>query len=385
MDTVKAELAELQIIKDLKPMLGSEGPCLSVYLSLTTAPGAQGAKTNSLHWKEVLGELQGKIDQWGAEGRELLESVSDFDSLIDGVELKGKSIAVFRSKDIFQIAFLQEETASRAEMGPQFYIRPLLPELVKHKLFYILALSQNDVRMLRCTLTSSEPVPLIGNVKTNFDDYQDMQKPDHNDKNRASPGPSSGSSVGIMQGTSTDAEARDEYLTHFYKQIGLGVFEALRGKNEPVVPVGVDYELALYRRVNSYPHLTEEGVHGAPNGLKAGEMHARAIEVLAKEYENKLDKVLAEYDHKVGGGASNRLKDVVKAAHDGRVLTLIVSDSLAPTGTFDEATDQASGGAGDQDLVNDAAVQTILHAGNVFVAPNKKMPNGAPMAAVFRY
>src|SRR5947209_5027312 len=255
METVKAEVAELQTIKDLKPMLENEGPCLSAFLSLSTAPNAQGMKTNSLLWREMIDQLRGQSEKWGAEGRELLESVSDWDALTGDLELRGKSIAVFRSKDIFRVVFLQEETANRAEIGPVFYIRPLLPELVKNKLFYVLALSQNDVRMLRCTLTSSEEVPLGGGVKTSFDAYQDMQKPDHNDKNRSSPGPSSGSSKGIMQGTSTDAEARDEYLTHFYKQIGLGVFEALRGKTEPVVPVGVDYELALYRRVNSYPHL----------------------------------------------------------------------------------------------------------------------------------
>jgi hypothetical protein len=385
MQTVKAEVAELQTLKDLKPMLESEGPCLSIYISLSTAPHAQGANTNALLWREGIDGLRGQIDQWGAEGRELLESVADWGALTEDLELRGKSMAVFRSKDFSRVVFLQEETANRAEIGPQFYIRPLLPELTKDKLFYILALSQKDVRMLRCTLTSSEEVPLGGGVKTDFGDYQDMQKPDHNDKNRASAGPSSGTSKGIMQGTSTDSEARDEYLTHFYKQIGLGVFEALRGKTEPVVPVGVDYELALFRRVNSYPHLSEESVHGAPNGLKAGEMHARAIEALSKNYEKKLEVVLAEYDHKVGGGASNRLKDVVTAAHDGRVLTLVVSDSLTPTGTFDEATNQAIGGKGDQDLVNDAAVQTILHAGNVLVAPNSKMPNGAPVAAIFRY
>lgn len=384
MQTVKAEVAELQTLKDLKPMLESEGLCLSIYIPLSTAPNAQGAKADSLLWRESIDALQSQIDPYGAEGRELLESVSDWNALTEDVELRGKSLAVFRSKDVFRLVLLHEETANRAEIGPQFYIRPLLPELTKDKLFYILALSQKNVRMLRCTLTSSEEIPL-GGVKTNFDDYQDMQKPDHNDKNRASAGPSSGTSKGIMQGTSADSEARDEYLTHFYKQIGLGVFEALRGKTEPVVPVGVDYELALFRRVNSYPHLSEESVHGAPNGLKAGEMHARAIEALAKDYEKKLDKALAEYDHKVGGGASNRLKDVVTAAHDGRVLTLIVSDSLTPTGTFDEATNQAIGGKGDQDLVNDAAVQTILHAGYVLVAPNSKMPHGAPVAAIFRY
>ena len=385
MQIVKPEVAELQTLKDLKPMLESEGPCLSIYLSLSTAPHAQGAKANALLWRESVDALQGQIDKWGAEGRELLQSVSNWDALTEDLELRGKSMAVFRSKEISRVIFLQEETANRAEMGSQFYIRPLLPELTKDKLFYILALSQNNVRMLRCTLTSSEEVPLTGGTTTSFQTYQDSVKPDQDQVNRTSAGPSSGSSKGAVGTTNTERETKDEYLLHFFKQINTGVNEVLRGKTEPIVLAGVDYELSLYKRVNSYPHLSEESVHGAPNGLKAGEMHTRAIEALAKDYEKKLDKVLAEYDHKVGGGASNRLKDVVTAVHDGRVLTLIVSDSLTPTGAFDEATNQAIGGKGDQDLVNDAAVQAILHAGNVWVAPNSKMPNGSPVAAVFRY
>jgi Bacterial archaeo-eukaryotic release factor family 7 len=72
-------------------------------------------------------------------------------------------------------------------------------------------------------------------------------------------------------------EDKDEYLAHFYKQIDRGLNEILRGKTEPVVPVGVEYELALYRSVNTYPHLAEEVVHGAPNSLKAGEMHALSM------------------------------------------------------------------------------------------------------------
>ncbi len=102
-----------------------------------------------------------------------------------------------------------------------------------------------------------------------------------------------------------------------------------------------------------------------------------------------MDEILAEYNHKVGSGASNRLKDVVLAAHEGRILHLVVSDQLSPTGTFDLETYQVTGGAKggiqDQDLVNDAAVQTLLHAGNVFVTSNKKLPQGSPVAAVFRY
>jgi hypothetical protein len=191
-----------------------------------------------------------------------------------------------------------------------------------------------------------------------------------------------------MFSTSTDKEDKDEYLAHFYKQIDRGLNELMRGKTEPVVPVAVEYELALYRSLNTYSHLVKE-VQGAPNSLKAGEMHARALDAIARQYEKSVDDALAEYNHKVGGGASNRLKDIVPAAHDGRVLTLLVSDSAEIPGSFDETTykvkGRESGTSEDEDLINDAVVQTILHAGHVFVVPNRKMPNGAPLSAIFRF
>ena len=40
----------------------------------------------------------------------------------------------------------------------------------------------------------------------------------------------------------------------------------------------------------------------------------------AQKSRDDLDEALIEYDHKVGGGASNRLKDVIKASNVGRVL-----------------------------------------------------------------
>jgi hypothetical protein len=163
----------------------------------------------------------------------------------------------------------------------------------------------------------------------------------------------------------------------------------LRGKTEPLVLCAVEYEIPIYTEVNSYPYLAEESVQGAPNGLKAGEMHARAIDALDRCYAGKVDAALAEWNHKVGGGASSRLKEVVTAAHDGRVLTLLVSDSFEKTGTFDEETHtvkgRETGTASDEDLINDAAVQTALHGGRLLVAPHHKMPNGAPMAAIYRF
>lgn len=358
-------------------------------MPLDAAPANQSAKANALRWRECLRTLEPKIQQNGSEAHNLLESVSDWNTIWAEGRRASKSIAVFRSQDVFRVTAVDESVRGKAVLGPHFYVRPLLPGLTRENAFYILALSQKDVRVLRCTRSTSDEVGLPASVATSFDGYMNIAKPDHVTDNRSSPGPSAGSSKGVMFSTSTDKEDKGEYLAHFYKQIDRGLNEILRGKTDPVVPVGVEYELALYRTLTTCLHIIEEGVHGAPNSLKAGEMHARALDALSSQYNKKVDEALAEYNHKVGGGASNRLKDIVPSAHDGRILTLLVSDSLETTGSFDEATHtvkgRKTGSSEDEDLVNDAVVQTILHAGQVFVVPNGKMPNGAPLSAVFRF
>lgn len=79
----------------------------------------------------------------------------------------------------------------------------------------------------------------------------------------------------------------------------------------------------------------------------------------------------------------------MKAAFDGRVSDLVLAEGAQYRGNFDEATQRVRGHkqavAGDEDLLNAAAVQTILHSGQVFVVPANKVPHGAPAVAVFRY
>ncbi|MBV8895435.1 MAG: hypothetical protein JO051_02910 [Acidobacteriaceae bacterium] len=388
MDTIKAELIRFETVKDLKGILGVEGPCVTLYMPVAEGTANQAAKASALEWRELIRQIEPKAAELGGHGRELLEPISDWEAVFPEGAPQGESLAVFRSPDLFRVAWLDERVPSQAVISPHFQVRPMLRELTGHKTFYILALSQKNVRLLHCTMRSSEEVPFPVGVKTSYGDYMNSPKPDHTLDNRASGGPDMGGGA-VMFGTAADAVDKKDDLGHFYRHIDNGLNEALRGKTEPVVLAAVEYELPIYRSVTKFPHLAEEAVHGAPNSLKAGEMHARAIDAIRRCYDHKVDEALAEYNHKVGGGGTNRLKDVVTAAHDGRVLTLLVSDSLQTTGVFDEATHtvkgRETGTAEDEDLVNDAVVQTILHAGQIYVAPNNKMPHGSAVAAIYRF
>lgn len=398
METLTVELVRFQNAEDLKTMLSADGPCLTVYMPLgRDAAGEKAEKHQDLKLRELLRTVETKAEQLGEKGRELLAAAGHWDGIRDAIgdqmvkdQRAPASMAVFRSENVFQVALIDHPVAERAIIGPSFYIRPVLSELVKGRTFYLLALSEKNTRLLKCTRRSSEEIPLPHSVHVSFEEWMNQTKPDHTAVNNAMTSGSQGQSgPNALAPKGADRERKDEYLAHFFKQIAHGVNEVLKGKTEPLVLCAVEYEVPVYREVNQYPNLVSEEVHGAPNSLKSGEMHARAMEALERSYQQKVDEILAQWNHLVGGAASSRIKEVVTASYEGRVSTLLISDSDEKTGVYDEATHSVkareTGGPADEDIVNEAAVQTILHAGKVLVAPHRKMPNGNAVAAIYRY
>jgi hypothetical protein len=151
MSTIRGEPVLFPELKDLKTLLSSKSPCLSVYMPLSTVSREglnPNAKQNELTWNECLQTLQDRVNRFGSAGRDLLDSVRNWDSVapesVENGSAHARSIAVFRSPDLLEVALLDREVTARAVLGPHFYIRPLLAELVRDRSFYLLALSQKN-------------------------------------------------------------------------------------------------------------------------------------------------------------------------------------------------------------------------------------------------
>ena len=77
------------------------------------------------------------------------------------------------------------------------------------------------------------------------------------------------------------------------------------------------------------------------------------------------------------------------SAHRGRVEVLFVPLGKRSWGTFDEDGEKVSlhakRGPGDEDLLDRAALETMLNGGMVYAVKPEAMPADLPVAAVFRY
>ncbi len=86
---------------------------------------------------------------------------------------------------------------------------------------------------------------------------------------------------------------------------------------------------------------------------------------------------------------STSLSETVPTAYFGRVEELFVAVGVQQWGSFDPTANEvrihAIAEPGDQDLLDAAAIQTLLNGGTVYAVPPDRVPDAAPLAAVFRY
>ncbi len=375
--------------QDIKELAGASGTCLTLLLP-AHVPGAK--RTLAARLKAAAVKSEERLAERSIVStlvRKLVDPITEAANHWDN-EAGGETLVIFSTEQAFRLYWSPQTLEETITAADNILIRPFLDDIAGEKEFYILALSQNDIRLLRCNEHSAEEVELGSQMAHSLLENIGSEKPEQILGNRSSAGPSSGNSKGVMFSTNADNDKRDEYLLHFYKDVSKRVTELLKGQPKmPLVVCGVEYELAIYKTVDQYPNTCPHGVKGAPNGLKGGEMHSRALECLDKMREGELQELLLHHDKQSGDAATAGVNEIVKAAHEGRVQHLLVASNGHAMGNFDEASHRARTHqvprSGDECLINAAAVQTILHGGDVRVMPQARVPGNRPMAAIMRY
>jgi hypothetical protein len=368
---------------DLKPLATATGPCMTAVVPL---PDPIQIETQI---KNVIRRLEQKLTECVADRdarSNLLAPIVDLAARAKAEGIRAHAIILFRSPDLFRYYLMHGSFKEAETVATRFQVRPLLATLAHETRFHLLALSQKNVRLLHCTQHRVERAPNTESIPRNLQEWLNNRQPDHRLVNRSIAGPSVGHMKGVVSGTNTDSEREDEYLAHFFKDIDKGVTAHLRSETGPLVLAGVEYEVAIYRRVNSYRPTLEKALNGSPDGLLEPALHERAMEIIMSVFPEPLQKTMAEIREYAGTSrGSTDPPTVIQAAFQGRVLDLLVSNSAEFRGAWNEETQSVDTGNPKEELLNAAALETVRHGGRAFVLNESDMPLKAAAAAFFRY
>lgn len=383
-------------IEDLKRLLEQKPPCISIYLPIFRGD-RQDVRQNPIRLKNALRQAQEKLVAQGmraAEARDLVTPAERVLAQTPFWEQQAVGLALFLAPDFFEVLKTPLDRTELIYVNNNFFLKPLLSLLGTEQRFYILALHlKHELRLLRCQGATCTRLPLekvtLPSMQAYLEHYS-FEKINQFHTQTAPTQPAARRSA-MFHGHGNSLEDQNKtYAREYFKLVDNGVRRLLGDERAPLVLAGVEYVRAIYRDNNFYQNLLPEGIEGNPELWKDEELRLRAAELVQPYFETKRRRELQIYAQARGTGyATERIEEVLPAAHQGRVGSLFVAVNEIKWGSFDPDTTEvklhSAPENGDTDLLETAAVETLTHGGTVYALPREQMPGQEPVAATYRF
>lgn len=385
---------------NLRALAEHEGEvCVSLYME--TMRNESDWSQNTIRYKNLLTEARDILREQGHRENEIDTLLEPARVLADDTTFwrqVSNGVALFLTADGLQTYRLPLQFDEFVTAGDHFHLKPLFPLIASNNRFFVLALSQNDVKLFQGTHQSIGEVDtreIPGSLQESSPGVEDdaERQVQHRTANRTPSGRTDQAYHGHPHDKDDNSRTVKPEIKQFFRSIDEGVMKYLADEDAPLLIAGVSEYLPMYREVNSYAHLVENDVvAGNPEDLRPTELHEKAWSIVEPIFEATQQEALEAFDqhyHQNGDLASGNFHEIVPACAYGRVDTLFVPIDEHRWGRFDPSSNtvelHGSHEAGDYDLLNYAAVHAHLNGATVYALRPENMPSGQFVAAVFRY
>lgn len=375
--------------------------CVSLYMP--THRYRSDWSQNTTRFKNLLSEARDQLREQNLRETEIDDILNEARTLLDRPGFwRGLSdgLAVFITRETTETYRLPLTFDEVAIVEDRFHLKPLFPLIAANNRFYLLALSQNDVRLYQGThqaiseVEAAEIPTDIVNAITQYEEPPEQGLQSHALGRTSSPDGQEMERGQHGQGSPDDLSGEpQDRLKRFFRKIDESVYDYIGEEDVPLVLAGVSEYLPLFKEVNSYPHLvSDEIVGGNPEQLDIQELHAKAWDIVESVFLERQQEEMDRFEqlyYQDGEMASDDFHEIIPACAYSRVDTLFVPVSEYRWGQFDPDTNTVvvhdGKEAGDGDLLNYAAVQSYLNGAEVHALRAENMPGGRSIAAIFRY
>jgi len=366
--------------------------CISIYLP-TLRAGAE-TQQNPIRFKNLLTEAERQLLERGLRrveastlldpAKRLLENEAFWQNQADGM-------VVFIALGIFKIYRLPVFFHEVLTISPRFHLKPILSTLTGNTRFYVLDLNISGVRLFAGSRFSffqiySDKIPSGINETLQLDVMdsrtQFASKPRMATNNRTT-----------VFGYGRITDSRKVYIKLYYDRVADAVDEIIQNTNAPLVLIGTDYLHYIYKDASRYRNLVEKGVQLNSQNMTEEEIFHHAWPIVEPLFQSNRQRDTNLYRQLSGEHqttAVNDLKTIVSSALHGRISTLFITNGQTNIwGKFKEDKQDIEvheeKKPGDEDLLDKAAINTMLRGGTVYIVEPQDMPDRTPAAAIMRY
>lgn len=367
---------DIPTLPEIRSLIGLRADaCVSIYLS--TTPQTQHVTASRIAFGNLAKTALEQLDTSGFDKRRraLLETelaaLGEDDAFW---RLQAHSLAVLATPETVRTFRLATAISDTVEVSDRFHLKPLLRAIAFPQSAFVLALSENAVRLVE-VFADTPPSPVR---------IPDLPKSAAAATRRASVNDRSPS--GRIHGS----EGQKVLLRQFARQVQSALRAVLSGRETPLILAATEPLASIYRAVNTYPALTLQGIAISADQMADGELASAARKVLDQHYSEEVDAAKALFQTRLGQRrATTNINEIASAATNGAVELLLVDIDQVLPGTVDDADGKVSlalaASAASYDVVDEIAGRAILTGAKFLGVRQADLPNEAPLAAILRY
>lgn len=382
-------------IEELKALVEqAHHPCVSLYMP-TVQAGAE-TQQNPIRFKNLIKQVETQLQEQGfkhSDALELLQSAMELDQY-EFWQHQQAGLALFISPGFQRYYRVPLAVDELVVVSDRFHLKPLLPLLTGDGQFFVLALSQKNIRFFQASRYSISEVE-VAEMPRSLEAALQYDETAKDGQFRVGTARGGTGSAAVQPGSfhgegSPDRDEHQKDILQFFQIVDSALHPHLREQTAPLVLAGVEYLLPLYREANTYPHLYEGGITENAELLKPEELHEQVWPLMEPHFAQAQREAMSYYQALTNTDRTTTdLHAAVPAAYYGRVDQLFVALGHQQWGSFDPEANQVQlhqeAQPGDEDLLDAAAVQTLLNGGKVYAVDPEQVPESAPLAAVLRY
>ncbi len=381
--------------RDLETLASEAGgPHVSIYMPMhRTVPDVE---QDRIRLKNLIRQAEERLEEGEHRRKEILPIIDPLRQLHESAgfwDSRSDGLALFTSGSGVRAYKLPARFEATAAVGPRYLLKPLIGFLAMDGRYFILAFSRNRVRLFQASRQSvsevnvdSAPESLAEALR--FDDPE-RQLQFHTGTAQRGKGTDRSA---VFHGHGAGDDDREANTVRFLTQVDRGIHDVLADEHAPLVLVAVDELQAVYRDLQTYPHLIERHAKGNPDEISPEHLHDVTWPLVEPIFKQGLRSALADYSRLEGQGNKlvvNGVRETIPAAHEARVGSLFVASKAHAWGVFDpEAVSVECHDRDDDeniDLLDFAAVRVFSTGGSVYVLPEELVPGGERIAAVLRF
>lgn len=355
--------------------------CVSMFMPINQIE----PQKNRIRLKNLWFDAEKKLLQLEMDPHQVKRMLAPLEMILEKLDFwknQKNGFAAFFTKDSFVWYSVPVHMKELVVVTDRLHLKPLMRNLTHNENFYLLTLSQNQIKFFEATESGINEIILRGmprniSVATEGDGKQLQMH-------------SSGNGTPIFHGHGGVEENKKGKILEIFRKVNKVVSDFLKTEETPLVLAGVEYLHPIYREANSYQHLIEDSILGNVESLSPTQLFEKALPIVKPVLRRDREIAIEMFEEKLGTGlASQNLIEIFKAALNGRIDTLFVPIGKQQWGNYDREKNELkiheNAKPGDKDLFCVVSTKTLMTGGKVFAVLPEQMPNNTQIAAVMRY